>query len=450
MAGDVTSAPPLRNWAGNLSYAASSLERPQTLEQLQEIVARSEQVHAVGARHSFSDAADTPGRLVSLDDLPRRVEIDRRAATVTVSAATRFAELAAALEQEGLALANLASLPHLSVAGACATATHGSGDANTTLSGLVAALELVGADGELVTRRRDTPRRQLGPGGDPAGGEVTEGGRMTPGEELDGSVVACGALGVVSAVTLDVVPSFMIRQDVYDDLSFERAVVHLDELFAEAYSVSVFVDWRRPHVAQIWRKSLVEPGAAAPPDLLGALAARQPRHPIAGCSARPCTEQLGRPGPWNERLPHFRAEEAPSAAGAELQSEYLVGRDRAPEALERLAAHHDRLAPLVQVSELRSVAPDELWLSPAYRRSSIAIHFTWVPDPASVLAVLPLVESELAHCAARPHWGKLFVASSEQLAERYERFADFGRLLERYDPAGKFANAFSKRCLPAR
>jgi xylitol oxidase len=416
-----------QNWAGNVPFAASAHRRPRSLEELQELVASSSGVHALGAGHSFSDVADTPGVLISLEDLPRVLEIDRVARRVRVGAAMRFADLGPALTAEGWALANLASLPHLSVAGACATGTHGSGDSNASLSSLVAGLELIGPDGEIVTLDREST-----------------------GGELAGSVVACGALGVVSALSLDLVPSFEVRQNVYDDLPFPQALDHLDELFAAAYSVSLFVDWRRPHVSQIWRKALVTPGGGEPPpEILGARPASEPRHPISRLPPGSTTHQFGVPGAWNDRLPHFRADEAPSVAGDELQSEYLVGRDRAREALERLGRIHERLAPLVQVSELRSVAPDELWLSPFYERSSVAIHFTWVHDLAGVIAMLPDVESELAEFGARPHWGKLFTVAPEQVRELYGRFGDFQALLERRDPSGKFANAFSKRYLSA-
>lgn len=419
----MTTRSPLRNWAGNVAFNATSLERPRSVEALQELVATSSTIHVVGAGHSFSPIADSPGVLVSLDELPTTIEIDRQRRRVKVSPATRFSVLAPALESEGLALANLACLAHVTVAGACATGTHGSGDDNASLSNLVAALELVAPDGELVSLERESDA-----------------------DELAGSVVACGALGPVSALSLDVVPSFAVRQNVYEDLAFEAATGHLDELFAEAYSVSLFVDWHRLRIDQIWRRERFATGSRdAPSALFGARAASGRRHPMPGFPPGDCTEQLGVPGPWHDRLPLFRAEVEPASAGDELQSEYLIGRRHAVEALERLARLRQHFAHLVQSSELRSVAPDRCWLSPSYDRASVAIHFTWVRDPAGVLAALPAIESELAPFGARPHWGKLFTVPPGELRERYERYADFQVLRQRRDGAGKFVNAFAER-----
>ncbi len=281
-----------------------------------------------------------------------------------------------------------------------------------------------------------------------ASGELVTIDRKDGSDELAGAVVACGALGVVTELELDVVPSFEMRQTVYERLPLAAAIAHLDELLAAAYSVSLFVEWAVPHVSQVWLKERLEPGLApAPKDVLGARPADGPRHPITGWSAESCTEQMGVPGPWHERLPHFRADYPPSAAGDELQSEYFVDRARAPEAIEALAALAGRLAPLVRVSEVRSVAPDGLWLSPSCDRAKVGLHFTWVHDLAGVLGVLGDVEAALAPFGARPHWGKLFATSPEIVRARYGRLGDFQALLERLDPAGKFAGPFVERYL---
>jgi xylitol oxidase len=412
----------LRNWAGNVCFGAAALATPGSLEELQELVASSSAVRAIGTGHSFSDVADTTGTLVSLSSMPPVLEIDADRRRVRVSAATTYATLGSALDAAGWALPNLASLPHLSVAGACATGTHGSGDTNRSLAAEVTGLRLVRADGELV--------------------------EATTADELAAAILSCGALGIVTDLELGLVPGFTVRQTVYDDLDFDTALGRLDDLFALAYSVSLFVDWRRPSVSELWLKERIEPGSAPPAaEVLGARAADGPRHPIRTLPPDTCTEQLSAPGPWYDRLPHFRADSPPSAAGEELQSELFVGRVRAADALEALRPLSRVLAPLVQVSELRSVAADPLWLSPTAGVPSVGIHFTWVHDVAAVLPVLEQVEDALEPFGARPHWGKLFVTPPDVLRERYERLADFGRLAARHDPERKFAGPFAERYL---
>ncbi len=396
------------NWAGNVAYRAREVVRPRTVTALQELVASRERVRALGSRHSFNDLADGPGTLVSLEELPAEITVtgDR----VVVPAGVRYGVLAEFLESKGLALPSMASLPHISVAGAIATGTHGSGDANGCLSTSVAGLELVTASGALRQVWR----------GDP---------------EFAGSVVALGALGVVTRVTLDVRPTFEVRQQVYVDVPWEALLGELDAVFASGYSVSAFTYWTsRTHV---WVKSTGEatfPFPAKPAD--------GPVHMLPGESVTAVTEQGGVPGPWLDRLPHFRLGHKPSA-GAELQSEYLLPRSSAQEALTRLSAMAPAITPLLQVTELRTVAADNLWLSPSTGHDSIAIHFTWKPDVLGVMALLPDIEAALLPLGARPHWGKVF--HTEEIAPLYPRWSDFTELRTHHDPKGKFTNAFLDR-----
>ncbi|HEX2133999.1 MAG TPA: D-arabinono-1,4-lactone oxidase [Actinophytocola sp.] len=405
-----------RNWAGNLTYRAGRIARPATVTELRELVVETPRIRALGSRHSFSDVADTPDVLVSLDALPAEIELDIEVSgdRVTVPAATRYGDLAAVLADRGLALPNLASLPHISVAGAVATGTHGSGDRNGCLSTSVAALDIVGADGEL--------RR------------VSRGDR-----EFAGSVVALGALGVVVRVALDVVPAFDVRQTVYPGVPWPAALADLDALMSAGYSVSLFTDWTGDHLRQVWVKSTT---ADPPADLYGAAPSPVGVHMIPTESVAAVTEQLGVPGPWLDRLPHFRMEHKPSS-GDELQSEYLVPRDAAPEALSRVRAMGGRIAPVLHVTEIRSVAADDLWLSGAYGRDAIAIHFTWHQNPAAVTALLPDIEAALLPLGARPHWGKCFATT--RLAPQYPQWRDFVELRRAVDPGGKFTNPFLDR-----
>ena len=403
------------NWAGNYRYRAERLHRPTTLDQLREVVAAAARVRVLGSRHSFSDIADTD-ELVSLDDLPGEVVVDRAAGTVSFPAALRYGELAEALHAEGVALANLASLPHISVAGAVATATHGSGDASGNLATAVAGLELVTSSGELVTATR----------GDP---------------DFDGLVVGLGALGAVTRVTLDVEPTYQVRQRAFNDLPWDALADHFDELTAAGDSVSVFTRWGEA-VDQVWVKRRVtdDPEPEVAP-LLGATSATVDQHPIRGLDPANCTPQLGVPGRWSDRLPHFRMGFTPSS-GEELQSELFVDRGDAAGALAVLRALAGVVRPVLQVSELRTVAADNLWMSPHYGRDTLAVHFTWHPDRAAVDRALVEVEAALAPFGARPHWGKVFAADAAAIAPRYERLEDFRRLADRLDPRGAFRNAW--------
>jgi len=394
------------NWAGNVTYSAARVLAPQSVDEAQHAVAAATRLRALGTRHSFTRVADTDGTLLSTEHLDRIVEIGER--TVTVEAGVRYGELGATLEEHGLALLNYASLPHISVGGAIATATHGSGARNQSLAASVAALDLVRADGELVHLER----------GD---------------EDFDGSVVALGMLGLAARVTLDVVPAFELRQYVFDGLPWATVEASLDDLLALGYSTSLFTLWTDAGVHQVWVKS-IDPVDAC----FGAPAADGPRHPIPDADTANCTEQLGAPGPSGERLPHFRLGFTPSG-GDELQTEYAVARENAVDAIRALRPFGPQLTPLLLTSEIRAVAADTLWLSPFNERDSVCIHFTWKPLVEEVLALLPQIEATLAPFAARPHWAKVFVESPAAL---YPRLPAFRELRARLDPDRVFAGAF--------
>ena len=417
----MSSLPQWTNWAGNLAYSAARRHEPRSVAELRSVVRAGTRVRALGSRHSFNGVADTDGDLISTAALPPvlRIAEDRR--SVRVGGGLRYAALAERLWRDGLALANLASLPHISVAGAVATGTHGSGDRNQGLAAAVLALQLVGPDGELAELSREAEPR-----------------------DFPGAVVALGALGVVTELTLAVRPAFEVAQRVWLGLPLRRLAGEFEQVFGSAYSVSAFTTWGSDRAA-IWLKERTDAPAAPPVD--GAVPATTEQHPIPGLPAGPCTAQLGVPGPWHERLPHFRPEFTPSR-GDELQSEYLLPRARAAEAITRLVALGDRIAPVLHVAEIRTVAADDLWLSPAYGRESVAFHFTWIADPGSVGPVLERVEAALLPLEARPHWGKLSACSPEALAAAYPRLADFADLTRRRDPQGRFRTPFLDARLP--
>ncbi|MBO3086508.1 FAD-binding protein [Cellulomonas sp. zg-ZUI188] len=409
----------LTNWAGNYTYGAAQIHHPRTVEELQETVAGARRIRALGTRHCFNDLADGPDALVALDGLESTPEIDAQARTVTVTGGTRYGTLAQHLHPAGWAVHNLASLPHISVAGAVATGTHGSGDASRNLAGAVAALEIVGPDGALRTVRR----------GD---------------EDFAGSVVALGALGVVTRVTLDIEPTYDVAQEVHVDLPWPAALEHLDEITGSADSVSLFTDWTGDTIQQVWRKSRVTPSYQQRAELFGATPADGPRHPLPGIDPVNCTAQLGEPGPWHDRLPHFRMDFTPSN-GDELQSEFLVPRAHAVQALEAVRSLGDRISPLLQVTEVRTMAGDDLWLSGAQGGPRVGLHFTWRPLQREVTALLPTIEAALAPFDARPHWGKLFADEGRDLARLYPHWDDFRALVARTDPEGVFRNAYLER-----
>jgi xylitol oxidase len=396
------------------------VSRPATVSELRGIVADSSRVRALGSGHSFNDIADTDGALVSLAGLPGDVEVDTAAATVRVPAGVRYAALAREVHARGLALHNMASLPHISVAGSVATGTHGSGNANGSLATAVRTVDMVTADGESLTLDRDKD-----------------------GERFAGSVVALGALGVVTSLTLDLVPAFDMRQYVFTGLPLAALEDHFDAVTSAAYSVSLFTDWSAPVFSQIWLK---QHEGRPVPDFPWATPATGAMHPVPGMPATYCTEQHGVPGPWHARLPHFRAEFTPSN-GEELQSEYLVPRHHALAALRAVAALGETMAPVLQVCEVRTMAADDLWLSPAYGQETVGLHFTWVKDTAAVLPVIAHLEERLAAYAPRPHWGKVFTMAPAEVRGRYPRMGDFLALRQTLDPAGKFTNGFVRRVL---
>jgi len=396
------------NWAGNVTFSAARVHHPATEDELAGIVAGARRVRALGTGHSFSRIADTAGDLVAMDRLPRTVEIDPAAHAVTVAAGVTYAELAARLHRKGLALASLASLPHISVAGSVATGTHGSGDRLPCLSAAVRGLSLMGPDGAQAELRR----------GDPG---------------FDGAVVALGALGVVTRLTLDVEPAFEVSQRVYERVPLDELSSQFDAALGAGYSVSAFTGWRDGQ-ACVWVKQ--RPGYPGT-GWRGQHPAGQNVHPVPGMPPGHCTEQLGVPGPWHERLPHFRPEQPPGA-GRELQSELYLPRHTAPAAMAALRELGEQLAPVLHISEVRTVRADDLWLSPACRRDSVTFHFTWIRDTAAVLPAVTAVEERLLPLGARPHWAKLTTTAPDQVLAGYEQADAFRGLMRRLDPGGKF------------
>lgn len=418
-----------RNWAGNLLYQASSIEHPESIDELRDLLGRGGPVKILGSRHCFNDIADTTGTLIALDRMPRVIEVSPARDSVRVSGGLRYGDIAPVLEDQGLALANLASLPHISVAGAVTTGTHGSGDGTGSLASAVRAITLLTASGDLLSLAR----------GD---------------DDFEGAVVALGALGAVIDLTLDVEPSYQVAQYVFEHPSWDAILGDLGAVTGVGTSVSIFSTWQQTDVAdQIWIKQRVPATRADAGALrsarealaasLGAAPAEGKRHPIIGVDPEACTDQEGVAGPWFQRLPHFKLEFTPSA-GAEIQSEYLVPRVDAVAAIEAVRGLADRIAPLLLVNEIRTVRADDLWLSSSYGTDAVGLHFTWKPDEAAVRELLPVIEAALP-ASARPHWGKVFTLDGAEVRARYSRWDDFAALVAKHDPERRFVNGYLER-----
>lgn len=403
------------NWAGSYRYRAPRIVSATGPDEVRRLVAAGGRVRALGTRHSFTDLADTTGTLVDLLGADPGFALDAQRETVSVAGGVRYGVLALWLEERGWALRNMGSLPHISIAGATATGTHGSGDANPVLSDSVVEIEYVGADAALHTVSR----------GDP---------------DFAAVVVGLGAYGIATRLTLGIRPSFRMRQDVYRGLAWDALLGAFDEITGAGYSTSVFTKWDADEAGQVWVKRELAADDDAVPDLVaGARRDDVSRRTLVDDIGDNVTEQGGVPGPWLLRLPHFRLDSTPSN-GDELQSEYFVDRADAVPALEAVRALADRVRPLLLVSELRTMAKDELWLSGAYGRDTLAIHFTWRNDLAGVRDVLTDVEAALAPFGARPHWGKVHGFDAERLAAVHPRLRDARAVFERLDPEGTFSS----------
>ena len=409
------------NWAGNVTYAGTRLYGPGTVEEVQRLVRDHDSVKALGGRHSFSDIANTRGAMVTLERFNTVSKVNRAAATVEVGAGVKYAQLCPELQRQGFAVANLASLPHIGVVGACSTATHGSGTGN--LATQVVALEFVDGRGEVVTLSEERS-----------------------GDELGGAVVGLGAIGLATKVTLRVLPAFDVRQWVWENMPLPQFTARFEDIMSAGYSVSAFTTWRDDQVSEVWVKRRADGGDWRPgPRWFGARPAPRDRHPIMAMDPTACTRQMGVAGPAWQRLPHFRPDHPPSSRGHERHSEYFVGRRDAVDAIKALYGIGGRIARALQISEIRTVAEDSLWMSTAQGRDSVALHFTWTDNDPDVTAAMPIVEAALDRFGPRPHWGKMHTRTREQVAAQFERLGDFRTLCRRHDPDGKFQNEYLRR-----
>jgi alditol oxidase len=409
---------PRTDWSGSYRYSTDKVFQPHSISDVQDAVRSVPAVRALGTRHCFNGIADSEVAQISTLNL-NDISIAPDGRTVTVGSGIRYGDLAALLDARGFALHNLASLPHISIGGSVATATHGSGMHNGNLATAVSGIEFVSADGAVHTLSRDNDA-----------------------DKFVGAVVGLGSIGIVTRVTLALQPRFDMTQTVYQNLPFSELEHHFAEIMGCAYSVSIFTDWQAS-AGELWIKHRVDQvGASTPePRFHTAILATQKLHPIPNHPAEACTDQLNTVGPWHERLPHFKLDFTPSS-GEELQSEFFVPFDCAYAAVRAVETLRDKITPHLYITELRAIAADDLWMSTAYQRLSLSIHFTWKRKPDAVLNLLPQIEAKLAPFQARPHWGKLHTMKAAQIAALYPRLNDFLTLTRQYDPQGKFSNQY--------
>jgi xylitol oxidase len=412
----------LKNWAGNLEYSTNKIDYPKSVEEVQRLVKKYSKVKVLGTRHCFNRIADSKDNFISLKEMNKMISLNTAESTVTVEGGMKYGELCPILNDKGFALHYLASLPHISVAGAISTATHGSGVKNKNLSSAVSGLEFVTANGDVIHLSKKD------------------------GEKFNAAVVGLGALGVITKVTLDIQPAYMMRQYVYEQLPLQQLKEHFDEIMSAGYSVSLFTDWQSENINEVWIKSLVSDASNSKTktEFFGAKPATKNVHPIIELSAENCTEQMGVPGVWYERLPHFKMGFTPSS-GKELQAEYFVPHQHAIDAILAVKRMGKEIGPHLFISEIRAIDGDNLWMSPCYKQPSVTIHFTWKQEWDAVINLLPQIEKELAPFNAKPHWGKLFTINASRFKQLYENMQNFKHAIAQYDPGGKFRNEFLEK-----
>lgn len=415
----------LKNWAGNYSYQAVANIEPTDLESLKNEMIRLKKAKALGTKHCFNDIADTSGTQLMSAKFDQIIELDEKARTVLVGGGIRYGTLGAYLHEKGWALHNLASLPHISVAGSCATATHGSGVGNGNLASAIRGFELMTAAGDLLWC--DTEQNA---------------------DIFYSGAVSLGALGFITKVKLAIEPTYQVSQLVFENLPMSALKENFDQIMSSGYSVSLFTHWQNKNINQVWVKSKLSAADEKPmfAEFFGATPAAEHLHPIKANSPVNCTPQMGEAGPWHERLPHFKMDFTPSN-GEELQSEYFVPRHSAYEAIMAVEALHEEIFPALFVTEIRAIAKDNLLMSTANGEDKIAIHFTWKPDADLVMPLLPKIEAALDPFMVVPHWGKVFTIPGSKLRERYKGYENFMAIRERLDPDGKFVNAYLEKLM---
>jgi xylitol oxidase len=406
----------MQNWSKNVDFNDRAYLQPESIVELQELVRTHPKIRARGTAHCFNEIANTSSYAINLAKMPKTIEVDETKKTARVAAGLTYGELAPILHEQGWALNNLASLPHISIAGSVSTGTHGSGIKNHNLANQVLSLDLVTAEGELRHIDRTNPA-------------------------FSALVVGLGLGGIVYQYELKIEPTYQVRQVIYPEIPLDILQRNFDQIMGTAYSVSYFTDWSSAQVGNLWCK--FRDDEVIPDSVGGSAKADKKFHPIPSVDPVACTDQLGIPGEWHQRIPHFKLEFTPSV-GEEIQSEFFVERKDAAAAIEAVSQLGSEITPLLWITELRTFAADQLWLSGAYERDVLAIHFTWKKLDA-IYPVIEKVEAALRPFNYRPHWGKVFTADATYLKSVYPKMSEFKALTEALDPTSKFENSFTRR-----
>lgn len=406
-----------KNWVGNLQYNSKKYFQPERVGQIQELVKNSKRIKTLGSRHCFNSIADCDETHLSLAKMNKMLAIDENEMTVTIEGGAQYSDFCVELNEAGFALPNLASLANISVVGACATATHGSGVNNQSLASSISEIELVDGNGGIITLSRQKDA-----------------------EKFNGVVVNIGAIGIVTKLKLDIEKSFQVRQDLFENLSIEQLAENFDEITSSGYSVSLFTNFQKSIRVMNIKRRIDENISDLPKEFFGATAAKESIN-SRGIPDTNRSPQMGVSGCWFECLPHFKFSKQ-LIQGEEIQSEYYVERKNAVEAILALEEISNIIFPQIIVAEIRSIKADNHWLSPFYRGDSVGIHFSWKLNEREVMKILPEIEKVLAPYKPIPHWGKLFTISREELHAYYPKMSEFIGLCEEFDPNGKFRNEY--------
>ncbi|GGO38353.1 D-arabinono-1,4-lactone oxidase [Streptomyces lasiicapitis] len=425
-----------RNWAGTVTVRPAREATPASVDELVAAVRRAKEdgltVKPVGSGHSFTAAAATDGLLVRPDLLTGIRKIDRAAGTVTVEAGTPLKRLNAALAREGLSLTNMGDIMEQTVSGAVSTGTHGTGRDSASIAAQITALELVTADGRVLTCSKDEHS-----------------------DIFAAARIGLGALGVISAITFSVEPTFflMAREE---PMTFDQVTAEFDQLVTENEHFEFY--WF-PHTGNCnTKRNNRSVGPAAPPSAISAFVEDE----VLSNGLFQVVNSLGRAVPATIPAIAKISSKALSARTYTdipykvftsprrvrfVEMEYAVPREALVETLRELKSMIER-SPL-RVSfpvEVRTAPADDIALSTASGRESayIAVHMYKGTPFRSYFSAAEQIFT--AH-EGRPHWGKLHTRDAAYLAKAYPRFAEFTALRDRLDPDRLFGNPYLRRVL---
>uniref|UniRef100_A0A915D0Y3 FAD-binding PCMH-type domain-containing protein n=1 Tax=Ditylenchus dipsaci TaxID=166011 RepID=A0A915D0Y3_9BILA len=413
---------PLLNWGGNFNFSTQDIKYPTTTAGVQQLVKECKgKIRPVGTRHSFSEIANTNDTLICLVHMNLILSVDPSVPSVTVQAGITYTDLIPFLQSIGLAIPMMASLGEISIAGAINTAVHGSGAGIGNLATQVLGLQMVLADGSVV--------------------QYSKGQNDT---ELAAATVGLGALGIVTQVTLQAQPTYNLAINVFENMDMSVLDTQLYNITHSGYAINMWSTFGTPGVLdQVWITTKVDSNGVNAygnvSQLYGAPAATAQSSPIAALPPTYVVPQMGIVGPYYERLTDYDLGLS-GQEGQQTQSEYYVDFDDFVPALKALQTLSAEINAVVYVALFRITEKDELWMSPQYKKTTMAIHFSWQPKLDQVMALLPKIEAALAPFNPIPHWGKLYTLKPEQYLPLLPKYPEWREQVELHDPTHKFRN----------